>query len=145
MNPIYLLDTNVISEMTRPVPNPDVIQKILENEKLSAISAVGWGECLYGLKRLPEGKRKESIYDFYMNTINPTFKKLPFDESAATIYSDIKSRLEEKGRIASELDMQIAATAISNNTILVTRNVRDFKHICEVSALMLENWFLHKM
>ncbi|MBQ3319352.1 MAG: type II toxin-antitoxin system VapC family toxin [Spirochaetia bacterium] len=141
MSPIYLLDTNVISEMTRPVPNSVVIQKIFENEKLCAISAVGWGECLYGLKRLPEGKRKESIYDFYMNTINHVYRKLPFDESAANIYSDIKSRLEDQGKIASELDMQIAATSIANNTILVTRNVKDFKHICEVSALMLENWF----
>ena len=45
------------------------------------------------------------------------------------------------GKPAPELDMQIAATAIANNAILVTRNVKDFQSIEEVSALMLENWF----
>ena len=67
-----------------------------------------------------------------------------FDLHAASIYSDIKSRLERIGKIPSELDLQIASVAIANNLILVTRNVQDFSDIAENSALMLENWFEEK-
>ena len=141
MRTIYLLDTNVISEMAKPQPDKNVQNKFIRNLKLSAIPSVVWGECLYGLKRIPDSKRKDILMDFYLNVILDSLPFLPFDEHAASIYSDIKARLLTIGKPAPELDMQIAAIAIANNMILITRNVRDFENIQEVSALMLENWF----
>ena len=138
---MYLLDTNVISELTKPFPNENVIGKILKKSRISALPSPVWGECLYGLKRLPECRKKEILADFYINTVLEAFSMLPFDSHAAVIYSDIKSRLEKIGKPAPELDMQIAAVAIANNLILVTRNTSDFIDIQQVSALMLENWF----
>ena len=138
---MYLLDTNVISELARPCPNESVVGKVLRNSRLSALPSPVWGECIYGLKRLPESRRKEILTDFYINTVLETFNLLPFDSHAAVIYADIRSRLEKVGKPAPELDMQIAAVAIANNLILVTRNTIDFKDIQQVSALMLENWF----
>ena len=141
MQKLYLLDTNIISELTKEIQNQNVVKKIFETQKISALSSVTWAEALYGIKRLAEGKRKENLSDFYINTVQSMYEFLDFDIHAASIYSDIKSRLEEIGKIPAELDLQIASVAIANNLILVTRNVQDFIYIKECSALMLENWF----
>ena len=138
---LYLLDTTVISEMTKQAPDENVIRLLMKNQKLSAIPSIVWGECLYGLKRMPDSKRKDTITDFYVNSILESYEFIPFDDHAAVIYSDIKSRLDAIGKPASELDMQIASTAIANNAVLVTRNTKDFQYIEQISALMLENWF----
>ena len=141
MQKLYLLDTNIISELTKEVQNQNVVKKIFETQKISALSSVTWAEALYGIKRLAEGKRKENLSDFYINTVQSMYEFLDFDIHAASIYSDIKSRLEEVGKIPAELDLQIASVAIANNLILVTHNIQDFIAIQENSALMLENWF----
>lgn len=141
MQKLYLLDTNIISELTKEVQNQNVVKKIFETQKISALSSVTWAEALYGIKRLTDGKRKDNLSDFYINTVQSMYEFLDFDIHAASIYSDIKSRLEEIGKIPAELDLQIASVAIANNLILVTRNVQDFVFIKECSALMLENWF----
>ena len=141
MQTLYLLDTNIISELTKEVQNQNVVKKIFETQKISALSSVTWAEALYGIKRLDEGKRKDNLSDFYINTVQSMYEFLDFDIHAASIYSDIKSRLEEVGKIPAELDLQIASVAIANNLILVTRNIQDFVYIKDCSALMLENWF----
>lgn len=141
MQKLYLLDTNIISELTKEVQNQNVVKKIFETQKISALSSVTWAEALYGIKRLADGKRKDNLSDFYINTVQSMYEFLDFDIHAASIYSDIKSRLEEVCKIPAELDLQIASVAIANNLILVTRNVQDFIAIQENSALMLENWF----
>ena len=141
MQKLYLLDTNIISELTKEVQNQNVVKKIFETQKISALSSVTWAEALYGIKLLADGKRKDNLSDFYINTVQSMYEFLDFDIHAASIYSDIKSRLEEIGKIPAELDLQIASVAIANNLILVTRNVQDFVYIKDCSALMLENWF----
>ena len=141
MQKLYLLDTNIISELTKEIQNQNVVKKIFETQKISALSSVTWAEALYGIKRLAEGKRKENLSDFYINTVQSMYEFLDFDIHAASIYSDIKSRLEEIGKIPAELDLQIASVAIANNLILVTRNIQDFVYIKDCSVLMLENWF----
>ena len=144
MQAIYLLDTNIISELTKPTPNQNVVKRIFETQKSSVLSTITWGEALFGLKRLPEGKRKETLTDFYLNTVQSTYSFVDFDIHASSVYSDIKTRLERARKIPQELDLQIASVAIANNLILVTRNIQDFKTIAENSALMLENWFEEK-
>ncbi len=141
MKKMYLLDTNIISELTKPSRNQDVVKRIFETQKLSVLSTITWAEALFGLKRLPEGKKKNNLIDFYMNTVQNMYDYLDFDIHAAFIYSDIKARLESLGKFPPELDLQIASIAIANNLILVTRNIGDFTDIAEHSALMLENWF----
>ena len=138
---MYLLDTNIISELGKPSPVRKVTEMISKKQRVSAVPSIVWGECLFGIKRLPLSNRRLKLEDFYLNSVLETFPFIPFDEHAAWIFSDIKSRLERIGKPAPLLDMQIAATAIANNLILVTRNVKDFEPIAEVSSLMLENWF----
>ncbi len=141
MKSIYLLDTNIISEPSKPEPNKNAVEKILANIEHSCISSVVWAEILFGIKTLPEGKRKDYLFDYAINQIQKFFDIIPFDDFAASIYSDLVSRLKTKLKTPSKLDLMIASIAISNNLILVTRNTSDFKDIKEISNLMIENWF----
>ena len=138
---IYLLDTNIVSEPTKLSPNEKVIQKLADNLEYSCISAVTWAEILSGIKTMPDGKRKTCLFDYFIESVQKQFEILPFDASAANIYSDLYERLKTKGAPAQRFDLMIAAIAISNNLILVTRNVSDFADIAKNSNLMIENWF----
>ena len=138
---IYLLDTNIISEPSKPIPNEKVLQKLADNLEYSCISSVTWTEILSGIKTMPDGKRKNSLFDYFVESVQKQFEILPFDASAANIYSDLYEQLKTKGNPAQRFDLMIAATAISNNLILVTRNVSDFTDITANSNLIIENWF----
>lgn len=138
---MYLLDTNIISEPTKAKVNPVVTEKIHENIEYSCISSIVWAETLSGIKSLSDGNRKKMLFDYAINQIQKMYEILPFDDFAASIYSDLISRLQTKGKMPQKLNLMIASTAIANNLILVTRNTSDFQPIKEVSNLMLENWF----
>ncbi len=138
---IYLLDTNIISEPSKPIPNEKVLQKLADNLEYSCISSVTWTEILSGIKTMPDGKRKNSLFYYFIESVQKQFEILPFDASAANIYSDLYEQLKTKGKPAQRFDLMIAATAISNNLILVTRNVSDFTDITANSNLIIENWF----
>ena len=94
MKKFYLLDTNVISEIRKPSPNQNVVLKFMKNKNFSDISAITWAESLTGLKRMPEGKKKEALSTFYNEIIYEQFAIIPFDQHAATIYSDLYPKLE---------------------------------------------------
>lgn len=138
---IYLLDTNIISEPSKPLQNNKVTDRIKKNIDFSCISSITWAEILSGIKCLPKGAKREALQSYYINQVQKVFEIIPFDTSAAAVYSDLVERLKEKGTLAPKFDTLIAATAIADNLILVTRNTTDFKAISEVSPLMLENWF----
>ncbi|MBR5400186.1 MAG: PIN domain-containing protein [Treponema sp.] len=138
---IYLLDTNIISEPTKAQASDKVIQKLAENLEYSGISSIVWAETLTGVKQLPDGKRKTGLFDYLVENVQKMYEIIPFDASCASIYSDLAQKLKESGSPAPQFDLLIAATAIANNLILVTRNTQDFETITKVSNLMIENWF----
>lgn len=141
MRPYYMLDTNIVSEAMRTEPNEEVIKQLSKYENLCAICSTTWNELLYGIQILPDGKKKELLYADLIDDVQRSYNVLTYDKAAATIHADIRSRLKEKGKIVEFSDTQIAAIAISNNMILVTRNTKHFKQIQEVSPLLMENWF----
>ena len=138
---IYLLDTNIISEPTKAQASDKVIQKLAENLEYSCISSIVWAETLTGIKELPDGKRKTGLFDYLVENVQKMYEIIPFDANCASIYSDLAQKLKESGSPAPQFDLLIAATAIANNLILVTRNTQDFEAIAKVSNLMMENWF----
>ena len=138
---IYLLDTNIISEPTKVSPSEKVIEKLAENLEYSCISSITWAKVLSGVKLLPEGKRKNALFEYFVENVQKQYDILAFDSSAASIYSDLFERLKEMGTPAQKFDLLIASIAISNNLILVTRNTEDFENIVKNSTLMIENWF----
>ena len=138
---VYLLDTNIISEPTKSIPSTKVIGKLADNLDYSCISSITWAEMLAGVKTLTDGKRKAGLLDYCIDYVQKQYEILAFDAGAANIYSDLFDRLKKNGTPAQKFDLLIASIAISNNLILVTRNIADFEHIAENSTLMLENWF----
>ena len=140
MKTVYLLDTNVVSELIKKSPNQNLIGRIAENNGICAISSTIWQEVVFGFEVLPEGKRKETIR-IYMERIKKTFDVIPYDAFASEICGQIRARCKKAGHLAPFYDSQIAATAIANNMILVTHNTKDFESIAENSMLQLEDWW----
>ena len=85
-------------------------------------------------------KRKNVFLNYSIEYVQKQYEILSFDASAASIYSDLYERLKSQGTPAQRFDLLIASIAISNNLILVTRNVSDFTAIVENSNLMIEEW-----
>ena len=139
--PIYLLDTNVLSEVFKPEPNEKVVEILRKNEKLCALSSTVWNELLYGVNIMAEGKKKDLLFEKLVDDIQAAYDIIQYDNHAAWIQADIRSRLKEKGTPVDFPDTQIASIAVSNCMILVTRNTKRFEPIQEVSTLMMENWF----
>ena len=140
MRPVYLLDTNVISEFGKSIPNISVLRKIKEKEELCAICSTVWQESVYGLKIMPEGRRKEVITKI-IDYIRETFDIIPYDSFASQICGEIRAKCKEAGKPAPFYDSQIAATAIANNMILITHNKEDYEPLLENSMLRIEDWW----
>ncbi len=141
IRPYYLLDTNVISEIFRPKPNPVVFKKLEEYEKLCSLPSTAWNELLFGVNTMDSGKKRDYIFSKLVDDIQANYEIIQYDNHAAWIHADIRSRLKEEGIGIDFQDSQIASIAVSNNMILVTRNTKHFEPIQKVSPLMLENWF----
>jgi tRNA(fMet)-specific endonuclease VapC len=141
IRPYYLLDTNMISELMKTSPDKHVIAKMSEYENLIALPSTVWTELMFGVNTMPEGKRKDFVFTKLVDDIQSTYNIIQYDNHAAWIQADIRSRLQEIGTPVDFPDTQIASIAVSNCMILVTRNIKHFEAIQNVSPLMVENWF----
>ena len=140
MRAVYLLDTNIISEILKPNQNQGVMENLIKRSDLCAICSTVWQEAVYGCELLPEGKKKEKIKD-YLAKVRENFEILPYTRYASEICGEIKARCKENGKTAAFSDSQIAATAIANGMVLVTHNTADYTPIAEVSNLKYEDWW----
>lgn len=122
---MFLLDTCVLSEGIRPVPDVGVDSwfKAQDSSDLF-ISALTAGELRYGIDKLPQGRKREGLSRWLAETISLGFagRILAFDLEAASCWARIRSVHPN----AQTIDSQIGATAIAHGYTLVTRNVRDF-------------------
>lgn len=137
----YLLDSNIISEPSKPEPKKIVVDLLSKNRKNSAISTLSYFELLHGVLSLPDGKRKERLYAYLEETVVPFYDFLPFDFECAKINAEVSAKMESVGRPLPIIDSQIASVALAKNLILVTRNTKDFSPIQEYFPLKIENWF----
>jgi toxin FitB len=126
---VIVLDTNVVSEMMRPTPEPRVARWI---DAFAAddvfVTAVIAAELMYGVARLPEGRRKQELVGKVGALIAEDFKDrvLPFGQLAAVDYANIVASRERSGLPISLADAQIAAICRHWSADLATRNVADF-------------------
>ncbi|TXH68436.1 MAG: type II toxin-antitoxin system VapC family toxin [Thiothrix sp.] len=134
----YLLDTNILSEPTKPQPDAHVMRNLELYAGQYATSATVWHELNYGVERMPDSKRKEYLQAYLAALENNGLPILPYDRLAAAWLAQERARLANQGMVATYADGEIAAVAYSNQLILVTRNVKDFKLY---SQLSLEDWF----
>ena len=140
MKKIYLLDTNIISEFSKERPNQNVIALYEARKNFCAISAITWQELIYGLERMPDGKRKTYIEECHVE-YKEEFEIIPYDDFAAGICGQLSGKCSKEGRSLPYCDTQIAATAIANGMVLVTHNTTDFAEAAERSFLRMEDWF----
>lgn len=138
MKPVYLLDTCVISEPAKAVPNQQVLERLKEYEGRCCISSFTWNELIYGVERMSESGRKKQLFSYMMDVVSPFFPVVDYSASAAWIHGQLRSQTKAAGRALPFVDGAIAATALSNNLILVTRNLKAFSAI---PHLYTENWF----
>lgn len=134
---MILLDTNIISEMMKPVPHANVLHWIDSQEVTQLfVSAITLAEISYELNVLPEGQRRNSLENAFRQAILLSFtgRILPFDEAAAHHYGKIMGHRKEAGKPMGVPDGQIAAIARSRNAAVATRNLKDFKE-CEVQLI----------
>ena len=138
---LYLLDSNIISEIIKPSPSFNVIQKIAEHSSECAISSITWHEILFGVERLEEGLRKTELKKFLLEDVKKSFEIISYDENASQVHAILRSKLEKSGHPMPFADSQIASIAIANKMALVTRNTKDFENVKEVCEFTMENWF----
>jgi len=124
-----LLDTNIVSELTRRQPEQAVVD-LLNNHSNLALSVICLHELQYGIYSTLDVARKARL-ETYAVALRQRFEgrildvTIPIAETAGRLRAVEKSN----GRILAELDALIAATAIVNGWTLVTRNTKDFKNL----------------
>ncbi len=127
---MIVLDTNVISELTRQAPAPRVISWLdaLTASEV-ATTAITAAELLYGVARMPDGRRKTELAAAVHGLLSDDFqgRVLSFDEPAAQRYADIVTGRERLGRPIGMADAQIAAICRTADATLATRNTDDFQ------------------
>ena len=126
---MIVLDTNVISELTRRAPAPSVISWL---DSLTAAevatTAITAAELLYGVAKMPDGHRKTELAAAVHGLLSDDLhgRVLSFDEPAAHRYADIVTGRQQLGRPIGVADAQIAAICRTIGATLATRNTDDF-------------------
>lgn len=134
---MIILDTNVLSELLRPIPSPQVEQWFAEQEGADLyFTAIGEAEIRYGLALLPEGQRKERLQNAVEDIFEKDFARriMSFNRQAARVYADIAAHRRAKGKPISQFDCQIAAIVSIHGAMLATRNTTDFED-CNIGLL----------
>ena len=125
-------DTNVVSELMRPEPSEQVVawtdRQPVDEVFITAITV---GELLYGIGRLPTGRRRTELSELFDEMVAEDFEHrvLAFDAVAAAHYADLVVERERIGPPISMADAQIAAICRSHDATVATRNVDDFADV----------------
>ena len=127
---MVIVDTDVVSELMRPRPNPDVVCWV-GDQPASALftTAITQAEILYGIVLLPEGRRRTALELAVEDMFTEDFagRVLPFDGRAAPAFARIVASRRLAGCAISHADGQIAAIAARHGAVVATRNVRGFE------------------
>jgi len=126
---MIVLDTNVLSELIKPRPADVVVDWVVRHSAVDLyITAITQAEIAYGVRLLPDGKRRDALKRTVEEMFSVDFagRILPFDAAASIPYADIAAGRRQLGRPISLFDAQIAAIVKSQVATLATRNVVDF-------------------
>jgi predicted nucleic acid-binding protein len=138
----YLLDTNVISNVTKPVPSEVLVAWMAERaDEDMFISSLTVAEIRRGVLEKPAGKKRRELENWFAGPEGPQAlfagRVLPFDETAALIWARLMAEGTAMGRPRSALDMIIAAVAEANDCVVVTDNQRDFAGLEIINPLRI--------
>ncbi len=133
---LFLLDTNVVSELTKPQPDAAVVLTFRQRESECALCAITLEELAYGGARLQSPQRR-AWFAKWVAGLSARLSVLPFDAAAALWLGHERARLQSLGRPVPRADGEIAAVAVTQGLTLVTRNGRDFAGF---EGLQLQSW-----
>ena len=127
---MFVLDTNVISELMNVKPEPAVIAWLDSQSPDSVwITSISVFEISFGLNSLPNGKRKRALQEAFANMLAEELEHhvLDFDQAAADRAGEISAQLHSLGRTVEVRDVQIAGIVSVRRATLATRNVKHFR------------------
>ena len=127
----FLLDTNILSELTKPSPSPGVVAWLQQQaDETLYISSWTLAELRRGISRLPVGSKRQRLEEWFIGPASPrqlfAGRILSFDISAALLWGELMANAEREGRPRDRADAIVAAVASANGCVVVTRNTRDF-------------------
>jgi predicted nucleic acid-binding protein len=136
----YLLDTNILSNITKPEPSVALMTWMAEQtDEDLYIASLTVAEIHKRNLEKPAGKKRTSLETWFVGDDGPqrlfANRILPFDETAALIWARLMAEGKASGRSRSGLDTIIAATAQANGCIVVTDNEKDFRGIEIINPL----------
>jgi len=139
----WLLDTNIISQATKPLPAPALMAWLGQQpDSALFISALTLAEIWRGILQQPHGKRRDALQDWFCGASGPQAlfagRILPFDEEAALVWARLMAAGTLRGRPRSALDTMIAAVALTNGCIVVTDNQKDFADVETCNPLRMD-------
>jgi predicted nucleic acid-binding protein len=123
----YLVDANVLSEPTKPVPDPIVLAWLRKHERDIAVDPVILGELRFGILLLPKGKKRSALEAWFDSGVK-RLHCLPWEATTGLRWAELLASLRKSGKSMPIKDSLIATTAIVHGLTLVTRNGADFKN-----------------
>lgn len=123
----YLVDTNVLSELTKPRPDASTVEWIRQHESELVLCSIVLGELRYGMLRLPAGRKRNELLKWYGVGIE-RFPSLDFDSDSAEAWATLLAKLKKAGRAMPIKDSMIAAIATQHGLTIATHNTADFQH-----------------
>jgi predicted nucleic acid-binding protein len=136
----YLLDTNIISNITKPVRSELLIGWMAEQADDDLfIATMVVGEVWFGVLKCPKGKKRALLEKWFNGPEGPRAlfagRVLSFDEKSSLIWARLMSQGVKAGRPRSPLDMIVAAVAEANDCVVVTDNEKDFKGLKYINPM----------
>jgi toxin FitB len=136
----HLLDTNIISNATKPAPSAALVAWMTDQaDEDLFLSSLTVAEIWRGLLEKPAGKKRKELERWFSGPDGPQAlfagRVLPFDEKAGVVWARLMAEGTASGRPRSPLDMIVAAVAEANGCVLVTDNEKDFVGLKIVNSL----------
>lgn len=122
----YLVDANVLSEATKPSPDPRVVEWLRRNERWIVVDPIVLGEVRFGILLLAHGARRTELENWFEQGIS-RIQCISWDSVVGRRWAQLLADLRRHGRPMSIKDSLIAATALAHDLPLVTLDQQDFK------------------
>ena len=122
----FLVDANVLSEPTKAVPEPNVVEWLRQHERDLAIDPIILGEVRFGILLLPRGKKRSRLERWFDAGVRMLYC-LPWEAESGLRWAELLASLRASGRAMPIKDSLIAVTALVHGLTIVTRNRADFE------------------